>query len=221
MILTDVRKDHMKQMRLLASCLSVALAGFLGCPALAQNQDQKVVLQTTKGPIVLRVFYSMVPYTAGNFLDLVGKGFYDGLTFHRIESWCVQGGDPNGDGTGNYVDPATGQPRYINLEINRNLAHGIPGVLAMARGNNRNSASCQFYITKSVMRQLDGNYAVFGKVIDGMNTVYALRQGDRIISATVAGGGGGGGEQASSPEPQQDSGGYQGGPPPRSVDSGF
>lgn len=183
--------------------------------AQAQSGDQMVMLQTTKGPIVMRIFYSMVPYTAGNFLDLVSKGFYDGLTFHRVESWCVQGGDPLGNGTGNYVDPSTGRPRFINLEINRNLAHGVPGVVAMARSQDRNSASCQFYITKSVMRQLDGNYAVFGKVINGMDTVYALRPGDRIISATI----GGGGQQASnqSEEPS----GYQGGPAPRPVDSGF
>lgn len=82
----------------------------------------------------MKVFYSIVPYTAGNFLDLVSQGFYNGLTFHRIENWCVQGGDPNGNGSGNYVDPSTGQPRYLNLEINNKLGHGVVGMAAMARG---------------------------------------------------------------------------------------
>lgn len=201
----------------IASALLLGIAAFLPAPALAQNgSDELVLLQTTKGPILMRIFYSIVPYTAGNFLDLVSQGFYDGLSFHRIESWCVQGGDPNGNGSGNYIDPNTNQPRYINLEINNRLGHGVVGMVAMARGQNRNSASCQFYILKQPMVQLNGNYAVFGKVVNGMNTVYALQRGDRILSAAI--------------QPKQDEGGgdgppreqqSQGGPPPRSVDSGF
>lgn len=195
----------------LGFCLLLALTLVIPAPARAEG-DQMVLLQTTKGPILMRIFYSIVPYTAGNFLDLVSQGFYNGLTFHRIENWCVQGGDPNGNGTGNYVDPSTGQPRYLNLEINNKLGHGVAGMVAMARGQNRNSASCQFYILKSPMPQLNGQYSVFGKVVNGMNTVYNLQRGDRILSATVedpGGGGGGGGN------------GGGGGEPPPSGDSGF
>lgn len=206
----------------------------MSCTLPVHAGDQMVMMQTTKGPILMRIFYSIVPYTAGNFLDLVGQGFYDGLSFHRIENWCVQGGDPNGNGSGNYVDPATGRPRFINLEINNKLGHGVAGMVAMARSNNKNSASCQFYILKSPMPGLNGQYAVFGKVVNGMNTVYALQRGDRILSAQVSsGGGGGGGGGASSggnaysgPGPSA-AGGTEFGPPDpppnqnRPMDSGF
>lgn len=169
-------------------------------PALCYAADPVVRLDTTKGPIYIRVFRQMVPRTSANFLDLVSRGFYDGKIFHRIETWCIQGGDPNGNGTGVFVDPDSGGPRYIPLEINRNLSHNGPGVVAMARGNNRNSASCQFYITKSGMRQLDGNYAIFGRVVNGMNAVYAIRRGDRISSAEIA-------EQPAPSSPRQSGGG--------------
>ncbi len=154
-------------------------------PAAFAQADQIVMMQTTKGPIVLRVFLAAVPQTANNFLDLVSRGFYNGLTFHRIEAWCIQGGDPNGNGSGSFVDPSTGRIRYLNLEINRNFRHNAPGILAMARSNNPNSASCQFYITKSAMPQLDGQYAIFGTVINGMEAVYNMQRGDRIVSAEI------------------------------------
>lgn len=165
----------------------------LALPGDTQANDPIVVLQTTKGPIAIRVYIGMVPNTSRNFLDLVSRGFYNGLGFHRVETWCVQGGDPRGNGTGNFVDPQTGRPRYLNLEINGNLHHNGPGVVAMARSDNPNSASCQFYITKSAVGFLDGKYAIFGGVIDGMRSVFNIRPGDRIMSAQIVGQGGGGG----------------------------
>jgi cyclophilin family peptidyl-prolyl cis-trans isomerase len=158
---------------------------FLFLPPAHAEPDQIVMMQTTKGPIVLRIFVSAVPATAGNFLDLVQRGFYNGLSFHRIETWCIQGGDPNGNGTGSFIDPSTGQARYLRLEINGNFRHNAPGILAMARSNNPNSASCQFYITKRAMPQLDGQYAIFGTVINGMPAVYNMQRGDRILSAEI------------------------------------
>ena len=151
----------------------------------AQVHDPIVLLNTTKGPIVIRVYRYIVPYTSQNFLDLVSRGFYNGLSFHRVESWCVQGGDPNGNGTGDFIDPETGRARYINLEASPKLRHNQPGVVAMARGTDYNSASCQFYITKSAVPQLDGKYAIFGGVVDGMNSVYNITVGDRILSARI------------------------------------
>ncbi len=130
----------------------------------------------------------MVPYTANNFLDLVSRGYYDGKSFHRVEGWVVQGGCPYGNGQGNYTDPDTGRERFIRLEINRNLNHNVPGVVAMARGQSPDSASCQFYILKKPMAQLNGKYAVFGGVVDGLNNIYRISPGDRIISAQIAGG---------------------------------
>lgn len=151
----------------------------------AQNSDQYVQLQTSKGPITMRIFFSQVPYTAGNFLDLVEGGFYNGLTFHRVENWVVQGGDPNGNGSGHFIDPNTGQPKFLRLETRANLTHNQAGMVAMARSAAPDSASCQFYILKSPMPQLNGKYAVFGVVTRGMQTVYAIRPGDRIVSATI------------------------------------
>jgi peptidyl-prolyl cis-trans isomerase B (cyclophilin B) len=179
----------------------------LGTGARAQsNSDPIVVMETTKGTIAMQVFVNEAPNTSRNFLDLVQRGFYNGLTFHRIENWCIQGGDPNGNGTGNFVDPSTGQVRYVPMELSPRLGHNSPGVLAMARGSNPNSASCQFYITKAAMPQLNGQYAVFGHLVDGINAVYAMQRGDRIISAHVEGGGGGGSSSSSSsPAPRRSS----------------
>ncbi|MBS1992251.1 MAG: peptidylprolyl isomerase [Cyanobacteria bacterium SZAS LIN-3] len=163
--------------------------------------DPVVLMKTTKGTMAIRVFSRMAPTTARNFLDLVRRGYYDGKTFHRVERWCIQGGCPIGDGTGSYCEPETGRPRFIPLEINRNLSHSAAGVVAMARSTNPNSASCQFYILKSPMRQLDGQYAIFGGVVEGLNTIYGINIGDRIIHAEIVNqadqGNGSGGEENS------------------------
>jgi cyclophilin family peptidyl-prolyl cis-trans isomerase len=175
---------NLKSMRLKQLLTLVLL--LLQCQsARAQGRDPVVAIQTTKGPIIIRVFLGMAPYTARNFLDLVSRGFYNGLTFHRVESWCIQGGDPNGNGTGSFIDPQTGQARYLNLEINPSLHHNAAGVVSMARANNPNSASCQFFITKQPCGFLDNQYAIFGGVVDGVRTVQSIQRGDRIISAEI------------------------------------
>jgi cyclophilin family peptidyl-prolyl cis-trans isomerase len=173
--------------------------------------DQYVLLKTTSGWILIRVFNSMVPYTANNFCDLVSRGFYDGLTFHRVEDWVIQGGDPNGNGTGGFVDPDTGQTRYLKLQTHPRLTHNTAGMVAMARSASPNSASSQFYILKRAMPQLNGKYAVFGRVVKGMGSVNSIRRGDRITSATIvdpndfngSGGSGGGGSSSSSSSSSQ------------------
>ncbi len=182
------------QLTMLSSAL-VSISFFQSItPAFAN--DPVVCLNTTKGPIYIRIFLSMVPNTAGAFLDLVQRGFYSGSGFHRVESWCIQGGGPGGNPNGVFVHPESGQVRRLRLEINRNLYHSGPGVVAMARTQDRNSASCQFYITKQQSRFLDGNYAIFGGVIQGMNTVNAIGKGDGILSAEVVNSG------ASQPSPE-------------------
>jgi peptidyl-prolyl cis-trans isomerase B (cyclophilin B) len=158
-------------------------------PVAAQGGDPVVTMETTKGPITIQVLRSMVPNTGANFLDLVSRGFYNGLTFHRVESWCIQGGDPNGNGSGDFIDPQSGRPRLLNLEINHQLHHNV-GMVCMARGSNVNSASCQFYIMKARQPMLDGQYTIFGRVLDGMNSVNNIGVGDRIVSAQIGGGGG-------------------------------
>ncbi len=179
------------------SLLAPLMIGIAASPAMAAPSakgaaikknvgDALVMMETTKGPIKLVIYKTEVPQTSYNFLDLVGKGFYNGLTFHRYEpGFCIQGGDPDGNGTGNYVDPKTNKVRRINLEIKPNLKHDSAGVLAMARSSDRNSASCQFYITLGQASFLDSDYAVFGRVVEGLDNVMALRRGDKMTKVTV------------------------------------
>ncbi len=169
--------------------------------AQGRGRDPVVLLSTTKGPIAIRVFAGMVPRTASNFLDLVNRGYYDGKIFHRVENWVVQGGCPYGTGRGNFVDPDTGETRFIPLEINRNLGHGQAGMVAMARSADPNSASCQFYILKQPMPRLNGQYAVFGMVVGGLQNIYRIGIGDRILSARLDGPTESQSESSADPEP--------------------
>ena len=127
------------------------------------------------GTIVAELYADTAPITVANFLSLVDSGFYDGLTFHRIISgFMIQGGDPNGNGTGG--------PRYtIKGEFTANgfkndLKH-TRGVLSMARSRNPNSAGSQFFIMHADSPHLDGQYAAFGKVIEGMDVVDEIASG--------------------------------------------
>jgi peptidyl-prolyl cis-trans isomerase B (cyclophilin B) len=147
--------------------------------------DPVILLETSKGPIKIQLYLKDVPVTAGNFLDLVNRGFYNGLTFHRYEpGFVVQGGDPKGNGTGGFIDPETNKERRIPLEVKAHLKHDAAGVVAMARSNSPDSASCQFYITLGPASFLDMQYAVFGKVIDGLPAVQQIRKGDKITKAS-------------------------------------
>jgi peptidyl-prolyl cis-trans isomerase B (cyclophilin B) len=148
--------------------------------------NQNVTLQTTKGMIKIELNNDLAPITAGNFADLVSRGYYNGLTFHRYEpGFVIQGGCPKGDGTGGFIDPATGTERRIPLEVTPELKHSEAGIVAMARSQNPNSASAQFYITLAAASFLDKNYAVFGKVTGGLENALNLRKGDVIESATL------------------------------------
>ena len=149
--------------------------------------NRKAIMETNKGTITIELYEDKAPITAGNFIDLVGRGFYDGLTFHRYEpGFVIQGGDPAGNGTGGFVDPQTGRERRIKLEVSRELPHGQAGAVAMARSSNPDSASSQFYITLGPASFLDMNYAVFGRVTDGMDVVNQIRQGDRMTRVTLS-----------------------------------
>lgn len=117
------------------------------------------------------------PITVENFLKLVDEKFYDGLTFHRIiKDFMIQGGDPNGDGTGG--SPNTIEGEFLNNGIQNNISHKR-GVLSMARGGyDYNSASSQFFIVHKDSPHLDGDYAAFGYVTEGMDIV------DKICNET-------------------------------------
>jgi cyclophilin family peptidyl-prolyl cis-trans isomerase len=150
------------------------------------SKDPIAVIETAKGKITIRLFKSLAPKTVDNFVDLAGKGFFNGLTFHRVEAnFCIQGGDPQGNGTGMYIDQTNKQPRFIPLEIAASLKHNAPGVVAMAHGLSPNSASSQFYITLSPQPSLDGKYAIFGGVMSGMDVVRAIVKGDKMTTVSV------------------------------------
>ncbi|HVG20024.1 MAG TPA: peptidylprolyl isomerase [Blastocatellia bacterium] len=150
--------------------------------------NRKAIIETGKGNITIELYEDKAPATAGNFIDLVGRGFYDGLKFHRYEpGFVIQGGDPKGNGTGGFVDPQTGRERRINLEVSPELKHGAAGAVAMARSQDPNSASCQFYITLGPAAFLDMGYAVFGRVVDGMDVVNKIRAGDVMTSVKMSG----------------------------------
>jgi cyclophilin family peptidyl-prolyl cis-trans isomerase len=137
------------------------------------------VIKTDKGDITVELNQDKAPVTAGNFIELAKKGFYDGLNFHRVEpGFVIQGGCPQGTGMG-------GSGKNIPLEIHPDLRHDSAGVLAMARSQNPNSASSQFYITLGPATFLDDNYAVFGRVTDGLDAVKSIKIGDKIQSVTV------------------------------------
>lgn len=149
--------------------------------------NRKAIIETNKGAITIELYEDKAPITAGNFIDLVERGFYDGLAFHRYEpNFVIQGGDPLGNGTGGFVDPQSGRERRIKLEVSRDLPHGGAGAVAMARSNNPDSASCQFYITLGPAAFLDMQYAVFGRVTDGLDVVKQLRAGDRMTRVAIS-----------------------------------
>ncbi len=142
--------------------------------------DRTVTFETTKGRIVARLAEAEAPGTTANFIELAQKGFYDGLTFHRYApGFVVQGGDPDGTGMG-------GSGKHIKLEVSPALKHDAAGVMAMARSQAPDSASSQFYFTLAAAPHLDGNYAVFGRVTEGLENVLALREGDRMTKVTVS-----------------------------------
>ncbi|MBI4452052.1 peptidylprolyl isomerase [Candidatus Woesearchaeota archaeon] len=132
-----------------------------------------IVIETEKGTIKAELYTEKAPITAKNFIELANAGFYNGLSFHRVEpGFVVQGGDPKGDGTG-------GSGKNIPLEIHNELRH-VEGALGMARSQDPNSASSQFYITLAPAHFLDENYAVFGKVISGMDVAKKIQAGDKM-----------------------------------------
>jgi len=117
------------------------------------------------------------PKTVENFVTLAKKGFYNGLTFHRVvPDFVVQGGCPKGNGTG---DPGYKIPAEFNKQKH------LRGTVAMARSQDPNSAGCQFYICYGPTPHLDNNYTVFGQVTSGMEHVDRIKQGDRMKTVEI------------------------------------
>ena len=124
------------------------------------------------GSITAELYGNAAPITVANFMKLVDKGFYDGLTFHRIISgFMIQGGDPLGNGTGGSDETIKGE--FAANGVENNIAH-IRGVLSMARSSMPDSASSQFFIMHEDAPHLDGSYAAFGRVLSGIEVVDAI-----------------------------------------------
>jgi peptidyl-prolyl cis-trans isomerase B (cyclophilin B) len=126
------------------------------------------------GTITVELDEGIAPETVKNFVKLANEGFYDGLTFHRIiEGFMIQGGDPNGNGTGGSDETIKGE--FLANGFNNTLSH-TRGVISMARSSAYDSASSQFFIMQEDGTYLDGQYAAFGTVIDGMDVVDAIAE---------------------------------------------
>ena len=151
-----------------------------GCSAAGTNDKNKgakkmanpiAVFETNHGTFEIELFEDKAPITVKNFIDLAEKGFYDGLIFHRvIDGFMIQGGDPNGMGTGG--------PGYtIPDEFHKDLKHDSEGVLSMANAGP-NTGGSQFFITLAATPWLDGHHSVFGKVVKGMDVVREIGKVD-------------------------------------------
>ena len=174
----------------------------------------KVKLETTKGDMNVVVDGYSAPVTAGNFVDLVQRGFYDGLDFFNVEGFALQTGNPKGKEEG-FIDPDTGEYRAIPLEVlvrdeaepiygftleeigiylpDLALPFNAYGAVALARPDeDPNGGSSQFFffkfdteLTPPGFNLMDGRYAVFGYLVDGKNVLEKLKDGDKIVAATV------------------------------------
>ncbi|GJM12072.1 MAG: peptidyl-prolyl cis-trans isomerase [Pseudohongiella sp.] len=156
--------------------LLLVLLSSLSMNALAQ--PLRAIIDTSKGEIVVQLNERAAPTTVANFSNLAMRGFYDGLTFHRMErNFMVQGGDPSGDGTGG--------PGYkFSGEIV--LHHNQPGIISMANSGPGSDGS-QFFLTHLATPHLNGKHSVFGKVVSGMPVVNQLRRRDTINSIVIEG----------------------------------
>jgi peptidyl-prolyl cis-trans isomerase B (cyclophilin B) len=154
---------------------STAAAG--GTPGAAAGGKRATIELENGGSVVIQLFPDAAPQTVKNFEDKASKGFYNGLTFHRVEDWVVQGGDPRGDGRGG------GQ---MATELSqRPFAVGAVGV---ARGGDiRVSNDSQFFICTKPAEWLNNQYTNFGQVVSGMESVQKIARGDKIKSISVTG----------------------------------
>ncbi len=158
--------------------LLIVFSVFAGSTGLASAQGLKAIIVTDKGTIEADLNERAAPTTVASFVNLAQRGFYDGLTFHRVErNFVVQGGDPLGTGTGGPGYRFTGEIV---------LKHTRPGTLSMANSGPGTDGS-QFFFTLVPTPHLDGKHSVFGNVTAGMDVVRAIARGDRIVSISITG----------------------------------
>jgi peptidyl-prolyl cis-trans isomerase B (cyclophilin B) len=173
-------KNYLGTKRYLATLGFIIGSFFLLGGKSVEASNITVEIETTKGTIVGKLYADEVPMTVANFVNLAQRGFYNGITFHRvIPDFMVQTGDPQGTGMGgpgyNFAD-----------EINPKLKHTGPGVFSMANAGPNTNGS-QFFITHLKTEWLDGKHAVFGQVTAGQDVVNKITQGDKMLSVKVSG----------------------------------
>ncbi len=138
------------------------------------DRDESVVIETVKGTMVIKLFRNAAPMTVDNFIKLTNQGFYNGLTFHRVvPGFVIQGGDPLGNGSGG--------PGYT-IPAEFNSRPHLRGTVGMARAADPNSGGSQFYICLEPQPSLDGNYTVFGRVVEGLDVIDRITVGDVMTS---------------------------------------
>ena len=165
------------------TCIGATLAlvgGVFMSSSEAGAQGLTATIETSKGTIEVALTPDKTPLTVANFANLVKRGFYDGLTFHRvIPDFMIQGGDPDGRGTGG--------PGYkFKDEFDSSLKHDSPGVLSMANAGPGTNGS-QFFITHVATPWLNGKHTIFGHVTKGQDVVNAIQKDDKIIKITISG----------------------------------
>ncbi len=168
---------------MLAACQTSEPCAYVGSRSIEGRDIHYVEMKVTGyGTVVILLDATSAPVTVANFLKLVRSGFYDGLTFHRIiKDFMIQGGDPKGDGTGGSEETIYGEFETNGYYFN-DLNH-IRGVISMARGDDNDSASSQFFICNAnAMDSLDGGYAAFGYVVEGMEVVDKIT--DKVFPKT-------------------------------------
>ena len=144
-------------------------------PVSSETNSNKAVIETSKGDIELILYSKDAPNTINNFVQKAKSGFYNNLTFHRVEDWVIQGGDPMGNGTGGGKMPT---------ELNNKPF--IVGSLGVARGQDiKISNDAQFFITKKDSQFLNGQYANFGIVTKGMDVVNTIDVGSKILGISI------------------------------------
>ena len=142
------------------------------------NKTYTATIETAKGKIVCELYPKEAPEHVNSFVFLAREGYFDGLKFHRVEDWVIQGGDPTGTGGGG--------PGYkIKNEAAKNTHKHEAGTLAMARTPDPDSAGSQFYFTKQAAPSLDGAYTIFGKATEGLDVINKIERGDEIKSIKI------------------------------------
>lgn len=178
-----------KKVFAIAGALIVVLAAVLICIGL-NNKKETAAMENVKvkvemengGSFVLELYPEYAPETVENFVNLVESGFYNGVGFHRIvDGFMAQGGDPEGTGMGGSEKTIKGE--FASNGFSKNTLSHTRGVISMARSQNPDSASSQFFICYDDASFLDGDYAAFGKVIEGMDVVDGFLKVEREYNA--------------------------------------